>query len=311
MNGKKVSSSPFRFDRSLTMGLFAPLAEIRKRRKEKLRIPILMYHSICGETELGVHPYYRVVTTPEVFARHMKLLAWHGYQTVGLLEAALLLRQNGPKVTSTIKKPVVITFDDGFLDFYTAAFPVLAACGFTATVFLPTSYIGGSQKVAGKEFLTWAQVRELGGAGISFGSHSVSHGLLTAMPRHEVEIELSRSKEAIEAETGRTVDAFSYPYAFPEHDKGFVAFLREAIEGCGYRCAVTTGIGTVTLSGDALFFKRLPVNDADDDGLFLAKLNGGYDWLHSAQYAAKKAKRILGVGRGKNLVKWSPPQQDQ
>ena len=292
----------FRLDRCLSVGLFAPLAGIRKR-EGMLRVPILMYHSVCKKTEQGVHPYYRVTTTPEVFARHIELLAGHGYQTLGLMEAVLLLRPDASQDAPL--KPVVITFDDGFLDFYTTAFPVLAAHGFTATVFLPTSFIGaGGRTVAGKEFLTWGQLRELAAAGIAFGSHSVSHGLLAAMPRLEVEMELRRSKEVIEEETGRPVNTFSYPYAFPGQDREFVAYLRGALQKCGYSCSVTTNIGTATSASDPLFFKRLPVNDADDDRLFLAKMSGGYDWLYRAQYAAKRAKGILGLGKGKNLVRW-------
>ncbi len=324
-NAKRVFPFPFpfsffRLDRALSVGLFGPLAGFPgKKGKNALRIPILMYHSVSREAEPGVHPYYRVVTTPEVFARHMELLAGQGYQVIGLEAANGLLRSNNtggqgvPPKPEMIEKPVVITFDDGFLDFYTGAFPVLAGHGFTATVFLPTAFIGGHSscgkagggKVAGKEFLSWRQVRELADSGISFGSHSVSHCRLVALPRPEVEVELRRSKEDIEAKTGHPAHAFSYPYAFPEHDREFTAFLRGALKECGYACAVTTSIGTAVPAGDPLFLKRLPVNDADDDGLLLAKMNGGYDWLHAAQYAAKKAKRILGMGKGKNLVEWT------
>ena len=188
-----------RLDRYLTLALFGPLAWQAHNRG--LHIPILMYHSISHDDEPGgIHPYYRVVTTPEVFKKHMAILADQGYRVIGLDTAVELLRGNNNGVQENIpNKQVVITFDDGFLDFYTEAYPVLARYGFTATVFLPTSYIGNPDRtIMGKTFLTWPQVAELSNAGITFGSHSVSHRLLDKLPRTEIENELRQSKEIIE-----------------------------------------------------------------------------------------------------------------
>ncbi len=75
---------------------------------------------------------------------------------------------------------MVITFDDGFADFYTNAFPLLNRYGFSATVYLPTAYIGKSaREFKGVECLTWDQVRALDRAGVEFGSHTVSHPQLS------------------------------------------------------------------------------------------------------------------------------------
>jgi peptidoglycan/xylan/chitin deacetylase (PgdA/CDA1 family) len=294
-----------RIDRLATLYFFRPLQRMMRSRNDR-RIPILMYHSISREEERGVHPYYRVVTTPEVFDRHMAFLADQGYQVIGLDAAVSLLSRDIGEHQGMPDKPVVITFDDGFRNFYTTAFPILAHHGFTATMFLPTSFINtDDENHKRKAFLTWSQVSELAESGISFGSHTMSHGYLLGKTRAEVERELRQSKETIEERTGNPVRFFSYPYAFPENDKSFVAFLRSALKDCGYSCAVTTKIGTAAQGDDLLSLKRIPVNAADDLALLGAKIIGGYDWMHTAQYTAKTVGGMLGLHRKKSLAQWA------
>src|SRR5579884_838284 len=121
-----------RLDRFLTLHLF----ERMQRMPACTELPVLMYHSISDDSENNVAPYYRTATSPKIFAEQMALLRAEGFQAVGLQRGRELLRQNGNV------KPVVITFDDGYRDFYTHAFPVLQQFGFAATMFLPTAFIG-------------------------------------------------------------------------------------------------------------------------------------------------------------------------
>lgn len=293
----------FRLDRALTLSFFGPLASLT--RTNGPRIPILMYHSISRDIEQEVHPYYRVVTTPEVFAQQMAFLSDEGYQVIGLEAAAKRLRDRSG-AEDLPYKPVVITFDDGFLDFYTNAFPVLSKYGFTASVFLPSSFINaGDKTIMGRPFLSWAQVRELIDAGIAFGSHTVSHNYLIIMKQGEIEEELRISKEAIEEKTGQPVRTFSYPYAFPEHNRDFVTFMKDTLQKLGYVCAVSTSIGTAGAQRDAFFLRRIPVNVHDDAALLKAKMLGGYDWMHSLQYTVKTVRGALGMRRRKSIAKWT------
>lgn len=292
-----------RLDRFLTLGVFGPLSSIGFANSQ--RIPILMYHSISNKVEKDRHPYYHVVTTPEIFDQHMCLLADQGCQVIGLDTAVDLLQRKDGVRQSMLTKPIVITFDDGFLDFYTDAFPALMQHGFTATVFLPTFYITDKDTaINGKSFLSWSKVRELIKAGITFGSHTVSHNYLSNMKRVDVELELRVSKETIEEKTGMPAWAFSYPYAFPEQNKEFVFFLRNALLSCGYSCAVTTSIGTARSGDGAFFLKRIPINASDDSALLRAKLSGGYDWMHNVQYTIKSMRSMLGVPMKKSTVRW-------
>jgi hypothetical protein len=87
------------------------------------------------------------------------------------------------------------------------------------------------------------------------------------------------------------VQCFAYPYAFPESDRVFTDFLRDVLAREGFRYGVTTVLGTAKAGDDPLFLRRLPVNDHDNPRLLRAKLEGGYDWLHAFQYAAKRLRK--------------------
>ena len=291
-----------RLDRLLSLYCFSPLRNLSSVKRPA--IPILMYHSISDNAEDGVHPYFRLATTPEVFAQHMALLADQGYQVIGF-DAALKFLCGDNSDNQNIPAKVIITFDDGFLDFYINAFPILARYGFTATVFLPTSFINDANtSINDKTFLSWSQVRELIKAGFTFGSHTVTHKHLNRLPRAQGEHELKKSKETIEDRTGSRVQTFSFPYAFPENDKDFVSFMRSKLQIYGYSCAVATRIGTAAIGDDLFSLRRIPVNNDDDSSLFKSKLAGGYNWLYSAQYMIKFMRGMLGMNR-RNLEKWT------
>src|SRR5487761_304635 len=270
----------FRADRAATLYLFHPLRRAMPRRRKA--IPILMYHSISEATRRA-HAYYETATTPQVFQEHIKFLHDNGYQTISLAEAVSALQESGECAT----KQVAITFDDGFRDFYTHAFPVLSAYGCGAAVFLPTAFVGG--KFKGSECLTWSEVRSLHKAGVRFGSHTVSHPQLAQAAPEQLNYELRGSKQTLEDKLGCPVDSFAYPYAFPEANRAFRRSLRAALEDAGYRNGVSTIIGRADGAGGLFWMKRLPVNAHDDLSLFRAKLEGGYDWIYWPQYARKLA----------------------
>ena len=276
-----------RIDRLATLYVADPLR--RCSLTSQASIPILMYHSIADEAEAGVHPYYRTATTAMVFASQMENLHQSGFSVIDPNEAVRRFREPG-----AAKKSVVITFDDGFRNFYTTAFPILNHYGFTATVYLPTAYIGQTRlSFKGKECLTWSEVRELQKHGISFGSHTVTHPQLHDCDAHAVRKEVGDSKQTIEQELGCAVQSFAYPYAFPETDGGFKGRLREELRQAGYENGVCTTVGRPGPDSDPFFLKRLPVNSDDDSRLFRAKLAGSYDWLAKPQYLVKMAKKLV------------------
>jgi peptidoglycan/xylan/chitin deacetylase (PgdA/CDA1 family) len=277
----------FRFDRFLSVLLykfFGPgSAETRTQ-----AIPILMYHSISPSDSSASHPYYEINTATNIFRLHMSFLKKQGYTAVGLDTLV------GNAIPQGGGKRVIITFDDGFRDFYTTAFPILREFGFTATVFLPTQFIGSSSPgLRDKYHLSWQQVRTLAGQQIEFGSHTVTHCLLVNENGFRISKELKESKKVIEDQIEQKIYSFAYPYAFPDHRKIFTTSLRNKLIESGYTCGVTTKIGLANVGDDRYFLKRIPINSFDDEELFRAKLTGAYDWVGVPQYMLKKMKMLL------------------
>jgi peptidoglycan/xylan/chitin deacetylase (PgdA/CDA1 family) len=264
-----------------------------------------MYHSIARDVDDGLNPYYRTVTTPNVFRAHMDFLRHEDYHVVTLSEAVPFLRGIadagglGPPPmpnsgTSQVppRRRVVLTFDDGFRDFYTTAFPILERVGFRATVFLTSGCID-KPFVTGRECLRTQEIDELAREGIEFGSHTVSHRHLQALSTAEIVYELATSKERIESITGAAVSLFSYPYRFPEEDVGFTRKFGALLTEQGYSAGVTTAIGRSRRGDDLRFLRRLPLNDCDDTRLLRAKLEGAYDWLHKGQLFYKRSRAMF------------------
>lgn len=309
-----------RLDRFITLNIVRPWRSAFRRLvtpnfqhstiKSGLAVPILMYHSISDDPEAGVSPYYRVNTSPARFREHMRYLADHGYRTISLSTLVSWLSacpgsDDGPVVRRRSGLPVVITFDDGFRDFYTEAFPVLQEFGFSATMFLPTAFIGGTHRrfrpvasgqwsgASGRECLSWAEVRELHQAGICFGSHTVNHPKLVELPWPKVERELRDSKTEIEQRLQTSVSYFCYPYAFPQQNQAFCARFRSILTGTNYTCCATTIIGNARKGSDPLRLSRLPINSQDEPSFLEAKLDGAYDWLAVPQAAVKTFKTVI------------------
>jgi peptidoglycan/xylan/chitin deacetylase (PgdA/CDA1 family) len=276
-----------RIDRQLTTAFFHPLQRAGIA-ATGFRLPILMFHSVSDDPENGVSPYFKTNTAPSVFRRQMRQLAGEGYETMDLMQAVRLFSAGDRPP----EKTVIVTFDDGFRDFYIHAFPALREQGFTATVFLPTAFISDHRRrFKNTECLTWSEVREMRARGIGIGSHTVNHPVLVELSRLQVEHELVESKAQIERQLGEPVEAFAFPYAFPQGNGIFARDFRGLLIQAGYACCVTTELGRVRIGDDPYRLKRLPVNSLDDEALLRAKLEGGYDWLGLPQYVIKKVKK--------------------
>ena len=284
-----------RIDRLATVYVCHPLARLTGWTSRHC-VPVLAYHSISENLFGKLHPYHQINTSASVFALQMRWLRQAGYRTIDLPEM-----MNALQTGRDLSRTVVLTFDDGYQDFYTDAFPLLKQCGFKATVFLASDRIRNTPAcIEGADYLTWREVRELHSEGVTFGSHSVTHADFRSLGPEQIDYELGYSKEKIEQEIGVPVESFSYPFALPEEDRDFTRYLADILENLGYTNGVSSAIGRAKPGDTRFFLPRLPVNSWDDVELLRAKLEGGYDWLHWPQWCYKFAHHNISLMAGRS-----------
>jgi peptidoglycan/xylan/chitin deacetylase (PgdA/CDA1 family) len=187
-------------------------------------VPILMYHYIREVSEAEDPLGFRLSVRPDRFAEQMAWLNQNGYTTLTMGELATCLRaeENCPR------RPVALTFDDGYADVASEALPILKRYGFTATFYIVTGFVDQPG------YLTRKQVRELHAAGMEIGSHTLSHAGLTGLSIAEARREIYWSKLILEEWLGSEVVSFSYPAG------NYNAELAAIVQEVGYSNAVIT-----------------------------------------------------------------------
>ncbi|WP_051541768.1 polysaccharide deacetylase family protein [Clostridium lundense] len=194
-------------------------------------IPVLMYHSIAYEkgNELRI--------PKEKFREQMCFLKEKGYTTLTLNELHEFFVNNSP----VPEKSVVLTFDDGYVDNYTNAYPILKEFGFNAVVFVITNNIDNR-----KGYLTSNQIIELANNGIEVQSHTVDHEKLATLTYNKQLETLKNSKFFLENILGRKISYIAYPYGNWNEN------TIKAIKETDYKMAFTTN-GTWSDKSDGIY----------------------------------------------------------
>ncbi len=200
-------------------------------------VPVLMYHYV-GDVPPPSGPFASNLTVRTGdFEDQMRYLADNRYQTVGLGD--LYLAKLGLK--SLPPRSVILTFDDGGLDNYQVAFPILVKNGLRATFFVITDKVGAAGQ------MDWDDLRVMADQGMSIESHTVSHPLdLRTLDDDGLARELGDSKAAIAEKLGLTPESLSYPSG--KYDQRVIA----AAKAAGYLTAVGTNSGS-DVGADANF----------------------------------------------------------
>lgn len=219
--------------------------------------PILEYHKV------GLHKGDHVPTvSPQAFERQLALLKRWGVQVwpLGdLVEAWRAGRRLPWRCTA-------ITFDDGYLETYTIAWPLLKRYGFPATVFVSVSEVGTPG------FTTWTQLQAMAHDGFTIGSHTVRHAYVPDTPLAQVREEFTVSKQLIERALGRAAALLSYPIG------GFTREAQQCAREAGYAAAFTTNRAFQRQGLDPYAIRRVKITDKDVHAWILAaKLSGYYD----------------------------------
>jgi peptidoglycan/xylan/chitin deacetylase (PgdA/CDA1 family) len=218
-----------------------------------IRVPILMYHSIDDSSD-------GACVRPQRFEAQMVYLRKAGYQTVDL-DAVYGYLTRGIELPA---KPIVITFDDGYRDNLVNAYPTLKKYGMCATIFLPTDYVGftnrwnAAEGVTQRPLLNWEEIHALANDPlISFQAHTCSHPRLTQIPLNQVREELKQSKEDIEDHLGNACHHFAYPFG------DFNDAVRDVVEEMGFHIACSTRWGHNRHGVDIFGLYRIGMRNQD------------------------------------------------
>lgn len=197
--------------------------------------PVIYYHSIkiLPKNELGM--------PPEEFEKQIAYLAKQGYHSITTSQLYNYYTNKGSLPTH----PILITFDDGYMDNYTTALPILQKYGFSATLFL---IVG---KVGDQDCLTWKEVKELDKAGWDIQSHTLTHPDLTILSPKTLQHELADSKATLEKELGTPIHFFAYPSG--KHNDTVL----KAVKDAGYLMAFSTLKGWTSETMNPLLVHRV------------------------------------------------------
>lgn len=231
-------------------------------------LPVLMYHSISEESSPLFASY---CLSTRRFAAHLAYLSDSGWRTMTAGAAASAIG-TGAELPD---KTVVLTFDDGYDDFHSAALPLLQRYGFSASLFVPTAYVGTTSRwlrscqEEDRRILTWSALSEIASTGVEIGSHSHTHPQLDRIPASAVRQEVSSAKAILEDGLQQRVTGFAYPYGY------WNRLTRRALAATGYDWACSVDERPVG-HGDALLsMPRLTVSGsttvADLEALLTAR----------------------------------------
>jgi peptidoglycan/xylan/chitin deacetylase (PgdA/CDA1 family) len=228
----------------------------------QVRVPILMYHHIDDAPPRANAIRRDLSVPPWKFEKQLAYLRQEGYEDITLNDLALHLTVGKPLPP----KPIILTFDDGYADTYTHAFPLLQRFGFSGTFFLISEPIDAQNP----DFLSWDQVKEMHAGGMKFEPHSYNHPDMRNRGFDFVVFQVLAPKEAIEARTGETCRFFAYPSG--RYDQFVIDVLRSA----NFWGGVLTHQGDTHAADDLFTLRRIRVRGEDELDGFIRKLN--LDW---------------------------------
>ncbi|MCX6032349.1 MAG: polysaccharide deacetylase family protein [Chloroflexi bacterium] len=229
----------------------------RIAKAEQVTLPILMYHHVRELPEAAGATLRTLTVSASAFGAQMAYLAQNGYHTVYFSDLVAYFDRGAALPDDAI----IITFDDGWLEQYEVAYPILRKNCLIATFFPPTNWVDHS-----KLTLTWAQVEEMSKAGMEFGSHTANHYLLTGQTAEQITRQLEDSRKTLEGHVRTPIVALAYPGGV------YNAAVASLVEKAGYGVAVGVSAGVTHKAEERFRLHRVAVNYADTVTTFAARL---------------------------------------
>lgn len=216
-------------------------------------VMVLNYHKVVDE--------HMSLSVPLAdFEQHMKWLKEYGYTSITPEELYEFI-VNGSELP---EKPVLITFDDGYKDNYTNAYPIMKKYGFKGTIFVVTGFLGVYDN-----YMTWEQAKELADNGFSIESHTYSHKSMTEASDEEISKELTKSRDTIKNKLGIDADFMAYPTGT------YNLHIAELVQKAGYKGAFTIKYDNVSRESNVYALERVPIFHTE---------NTNKDFLERIQY---------------------------
>ncbi|MBI1806212.1 MAG: polysaccharide deacetylase family protein [Ignavibacteria bacterium] len=255
------------------------------------KIKVLMYHRIVSEEELS-HSYPWLCTHAQEFLHHLRLLERWGFTPITFEDYRLF--QEGE--LNLPKKPVIITFDDGYLDTFEHAYPLLEEFGMKAVIFVlgdRNMRVNTWDQLAGlpmSPLLTEQQILEMHSAGFEIGSHSMTHTKLPELPHEKAWDEISRSRMLLEILLNAPVKTFAFPYGLTDCN------TKKMVEDAGYAMACGTYSGPPCFGNDPFEVRRLFIPGFTNALRFATQMLTPYEYYAWARWRAK----LLLIGNKQN-----------
>ncbi len=236
--------------------------------------PVFMYHRV---SDLPSPSSQNMQVSPDKFEQQMYFLFQKGFRCLSLSEAIINWQQGNPQP----ERSFVITFDDGYIDNYMYAYPVLKKYGFTATIFV----VAQAVEDGNTRYLSWEHMRELAQNNINFGSHSMNHPRLLSLDDKTIKYELDESKKIIEDQLRHPVVLLAYPYGESNER------IQEMAAEVGYEAACGANRGQLLTYN----LWRVPISENENKLSLYWKANGSYyiyTWLIEATHLDRKMKTL-------------------
>ncbi|MEV6975227.1 polysaccharide deacetylase family protein [Kitasatospora sp. NPDC093806] len=230
-------------------------------------VPVFLYHSVSDDPPDWIAPY---TVTPRTFVRQLDRLAAAGRDVIPL-RRLLAAQRGGPPVPD---RCAVLTFDDGFADFYWTVAPILAERELPATLFVTTGAVttpghqGEGSLLPPAEMLNWRQVAGLDGYGVEIGGHSHTHPQLDTVSERRLGAELDGCKRRLEEVLGHPVTAFAYPHGYSSPQ------ARRRVQRAGFSAGCSARDAFSSPADDPFQLARLTVMADTPAERFTAWANG-------------------------------------
>jgi peptidoglycan/xylan/chitin deacetylase (PgdA/CDA1 family)/glycosyltransferase involved in cell wall biosynthesis len=218
-------------------------------------MPVLMYHKIPDVPPATKH---QIFVTKENFAKHLTYLKEHNFTPITFRDYQDFASGRRP-LKEFPRKPIVLTFDDGYTDNYTNLLPLMQQFGYRGVLYLLGDFevrynqwdLAADPTEPRADIMSETQKRAFVAANWEIGAHTLSHSHLTSLPPAIAANEIAESKAALESRLGIEVLSFAYPYGDLNAD------TKALVQQAGFTFAVATDTGGLHLEDDRMQIFRV------------------------------------------------------